>query len=155
MRSVEVEGDSIDDAIAKALAELGITRDRATIDILSDATRGILGFGRQKARVRAAVRPPLAEALAALEERASKRVSRETQRTPAAAPAARPATPRAPERAPDRPRVSREAEPEVRRSTPNVARAPGSTPPPAAPSARQESPSTVSAELVARSRTVL
>ena len=50
MQSVEVEGDSIDDAIRKALVELGVTRDRASIEILNDATRGIWGSaGRRRA----------------------------------------------------------------------------------------------------------
>jgi spoIIIJ-associated protein len=81
MRSVEVEGDNIDDAIQKALVELGITRDRAAIEILNDASRGILGFGGRKARVRATVRAPLSAALAALEEGEAVRVSRETPAT--------------------------------------------------------------------------
>ena len=110
MRSVEVEGDSIDDAIRKALVELGVSRDRASIEILNDATRGILGFGRQKARVRAAVRAPLAEALAALDGRSTQPAPRQTEQASAPVPAARPATPRAPERAPERARVSRETE---------------------------------------------
>ena len=181
MRSVEVEGDSIDDAIRKALVELGVSRDRASIEILNDATRGILGFGRRKARVRATVRVPLAEALAALDGRSTQPAPRQTET------AARPATPRAPERAPERarvsreteqapvstttprvperaperaraqerPRVSRETEQEVRRSTPNIAKAPASTPPPAPPVNRQASPSPASPELVSRSQAVL
>ena len=159
MRSVEVEGNDIDDAIRKALVELGVTRDRATIEILNDATRGILGFGRQKARVRAAVRAPLAEALAALDGRSAPRVSRETEKPQTPAQAPRPAPTRAPERAPERPRVSRGTEPEVRRSTPNVAKAPAATPaaPPPTPPSRpaSASPAAVPAELVTRSHAVL
>lgn len=78
MRSVEVEGDSIDQAIQKALAELGIERDRAAIEILNDASRGILGFGGRKARVRASVRAPLSAMLATSSE-----VPRETTATTA------------------------------------------------------------------------
>ena len=48
MRSVEVEGDSIDDAIAKALQELAVARDRVAIEILKDASRGLFGFGGQE-----------------------------------------------------------------------------------------------------------
>lgn len=80
MRSVEVEGDSIDHAIQKALAELGIDRDRAAIEILNDASRGILGFGGRKARVRASVRAPLSTSFAPREE--PPRVSRETTPPP-------------------------------------------------------------------------
>jgi spoIIIJ-associated protein len=60
MRSIESEGDSIDEAIAKALGILELSRERVEIEILSNATRGLFGFGGQKARVRATVRPTLA-----------------------------------------------------------------------------------------------
>jgi spoIIIJ-associated protein len=111
MRSVEVEGDSIDEAIRKALVELGVTRDRASIEILKDATRGILGFGRQKARVRAAVRAPLAEMLAALDGRTSPRIAQaETVSTAQEERLGPRASDPAPERAVERPRVSRETE---------------------------------------------
>jgi len=61
MQAVIAEGDSIDAAIAAALATLGVTRDRVEIEILSNATRGILGFGGRKARVRATLRRPITE----------------------------------------------------------------------------------------------
>jgi len=57
MRSVESEGDSIDDAITKALGTLQVERDRVEIEILADAQRGVFGFGGRKARVRATLRP--------------------------------------------------------------------------------------------------
>jgi spoIIIJ-associated protein len=59
MRSIESDGDSIDDAIEKALGILQVARDRVEIEILSDASRGLFGFGGQRARVRATVRAPL------------------------------------------------------------------------------------------------
>src|SRR5439155_24666400 len=57
MRSVECEGESIDEAIAKALGTLQVERDRVEIEILADAARGLWGFGGRKARVRATLRP--------------------------------------------------------------------------------------------------
>jgi spoIIIJ-associated protein len=59
MRSVEIEGDTIDEAIARALRALGVERDRVEIDILTDAARGMFGLRRRKARIRATVRAPL------------------------------------------------------------------------------------------------
>jgi spoIIIJ-associated protein len=59
MRSVEVEGGSIDEAIERALHVLGAPRDQVEIDILENATRGLLGIGRRRARVRATMRAPL------------------------------------------------------------------------------------------------
>ena len=58
MDYVETEGNTIDQAIENALNRLGVERDRITVDILSEGKRGILGFGAQKARVRASLRKP-------------------------------------------------------------------------------------------------
>jgi spoIIIJ-associated protein len=59
MRSIEAEGNTIDDAIANALETLQVERDRVEIEILSDATRGLFGLGAKKARVRATLRAPV------------------------------------------------------------------------------------------------
>ena len=56
MDFVETEGDNIDAAIDSALQLLGVARDKVTVDIISEGRRGILGFGAQKAKVRAALR---------------------------------------------------------------------------------------------------
>ena len=58
MDYVETEGDTIDQAIENALISLGVGRERISIEILSEGKRGILGFGTQKARVRASLRRP-------------------------------------------------------------------------------------------------
>jgi len=67
MRSIESEGDTIDQAIENALRALHVTRDQVEIEILTGATRGLLGFGGKKARVRATVRAPLLSRLHGLE----------------------------------------------------------------------------------------
>jgi spoIIIJ-associated protein len=59
MEPVEAEGNSIDEAIENALRMLGVTRDRAEVEILANATRGLFGLGGRKARVRAALRAPI------------------------------------------------------------------------------------------------
>jgi spoIIIJ-associated protein len=56
VKSIEVEGETIDEAIANAVAALGIPRERVQVEILNDARRGLLGFGGQRARVRASPR---------------------------------------------------------------------------------------------------
>jgi len=61
MDHVEAEGDTIDEAIAKALKILRVERDRVTIDILAEARKGVLGIGAKKARVRASLRKPVGE----------------------------------------------------------------------------------------------
>jgi len=61
MDFVETEGDTIDAAIDSALKLLGVTRDKVTVDILSEGRKGILGFGAQKAKVHAALRKSASE----------------------------------------------------------------------------------------------
>ncbi len=49
--SAEVAGKSVEDAIEKGLAELGLTRDQVDIQVLSPGSRGLLGLGAEEARV--------------------------------------------------------------------------------------------------------
>lgn len=56
MKQVEMEGESIDEAIEKALGLLGVERDKVSVDIMTEPKKGLLGFGRQNARVRIALR---------------------------------------------------------------------------------------------------
>ena len=59
MEYVESEGDTLDEAIEKALKVLGVERDKVTVDILAQGKKGLLGIGARKARVRAALRQSL------------------------------------------------------------------------------------------------
>jgi spoIIIJ-associated protein len=60
MDFVEIEADNIDQAIDKALKTLGVERDKITVDVLAEGKKGILGFGAQKARIRASLRKTMA-----------------------------------------------------------------------------------------------
>lgn len=91
MEPVEAEGNSIDEAIEHALRMLGVTRDRAEVEILANATRGLFGLGGRKARVRAALRAPIDIGIDVDVDVDADRV-----RSPAARPTARPATTPAP-----------------------------------------------------------
>jgi len=51
-KSVEATGKSVDEAIEKALKELGADREQVEAEVLAEGSRGILGLGRQEARVR-------------------------------------------------------------------------------------------------------
>ena len=51
-KSLEASGKSVDEAIAKGLAELGLARDAVDVEILSEGSRGLLGVGGEEARVR-------------------------------------------------------------------------------------------------------
>jgi spoIIIJ-associated protein len=59
MEYVEAEGNSIDDAIERALQLLGVSRDKVDVEIVSNATKGLFGLGGKKAVVRATMRAPL------------------------------------------------------------------------------------------------
>jgi len=57
-RNVETSGNSVEEAIEKALAELGASREEVEIQILSQGGRRLLGLGTQEARVRVTLHPP-------------------------------------------------------------------------------------------------
>jgi len=59
MNLVEVEGTTIDEAIDLALQRLGTTRDQVEVDIIASPTKGVLGIGGRKAKVRVSRRQPL------------------------------------------------------------------------------------------------
>jgi spoIIIJ-associated protein len=63
-KNLEFSGKSVDDAVEKGLAELGLTRDAVDIDILDEGSRGLLGLRSGEARVRVT---PRAEVVAAAE----------------------------------------------------------------------------------------
>jgi spoIIIJ-associated protein len=51
-REIETTGADVEAAIANGLAKLGVARADATIEILDEGSKGILGLGRRDARVR-------------------------------------------------------------------------------------------------------
>ena len=81
MDYVETEGDTIDEAIAKALKILGVERDKVTVDILAEARKGLLGIGARSARVRASLRRLVVEDEE--DESAEQEPARETAISPA------------------------------------------------------------------------
>ncbi len=90
MRQVETEGETLDEAITKALNLLGVERDKVSLDILAEEKMGLLGFGRQNARVRAVIREAVAVAPDEdpEESRAAVAPSDKPAETPEAEPAA-------------------------------------------------------------------
>jgi spoIIIJ-associated protein len=55
-RSVVVSGKTVEDAINNGLAMLGVRRDQVDVEIITEGSRGVLGFGAEHARVRLAVK---------------------------------------------------------------------------------------------------
>jgi len=80
VKSVEAEGETIDEAIANALVTLGVPRERVQVEILNDARRGLLGFGGLKARVRVSPREGAPAASAEPMGRVTAAVAEEAER---------------------------------------------------------------------------
>ena len=59
MESVEANGKTVDEAIEKALTELGLERTQVEVEVVREGRGGILGIGGEDARV--IVRPKAAE----------------------------------------------------------------------------------------------
>lgn len=44
MKSIVVEGGSVEDAVQSALKKLGVTREQVEVDVLEEGSRGLFGF---------------------------------------------------------------------------------------------------------------
>ncbi|MEJ2209939.1 MAG: Jag N-terminal domain-containing protein, partial [Anaerolineae bacterium] len=56
-RNVVASGKTVDDAINNGLSMLGVRRDQVDVEIITEGSRGVLGFGAEHARVRLLVKP--------------------------------------------------------------------------------------------------
>ncbi|MBI4790631.1 MAG: protein jag [Chloroflexi bacterium] len=52
-------GKSVEEAIVKGLAQLGLAREQVTIQVIREASRGLLGIGGEEALVRLTPLPPV------------------------------------------------------------------------------------------------
>lgn len=55
--SLEVIAPSIDEAITKGLADLGLPKNAVDIEILDEGSRGLFGLGSRQARIRLTIKP--------------------------------------------------------------------------------------------------
>jgi spoIIIJ-associated protein len=55
-RAIEMDGNSVDEAIVAGLEALGVERDAVEIEVLDEGSRGILGLGARPARIRLLVK---------------------------------------------------------------------------------------------------
>lgn len=56
MTQVEASGRTVEDALDRALAELGVARDDVDVEVLDPGGRGMLGLGAREARIRVTLR---------------------------------------------------------------------------------------------------
>lgn len=59
---IETEGDTVAEAIERALSELEVTREQVTIDFIREPTKGILNFGAKPAKVRVTMKQGVSSA---------------------------------------------------------------------------------------------
>jgi spoIIIJ-associated protein len=120
--SVEVTAPTVDDAVSRALSQLGATEDDVVIEVLSTPRAGLLGLGSREARVRVSRRAAEgAHSEAQSPPPASARRAQESAASPQPAKARPPEPSREPRREPARPPRDEPAEagPEEDRTAPD------------------------------------
>ncbi len=65
--TLEVIAPTVEEALAQGLAQLGLTADAVSIEVLDSGSRGLFGLGGRQVRVRLTVNPPTQEAQPATE----------------------------------------------------------------------------------------
>ena len=59
--SLEVIAPSVEEAVAKGLADLGLTEEAVEIEVLDPGSRGLFGLGSRQARVRLTIKAPTSQ----------------------------------------------------------------------------------------------
>ena len=82
---IDVTGKTEEEAINKALAQLGMDRDDVSVEILERAKSGFLGLGSSPARVRVSYGPEEEETLAPVAEAPKAEVKKAPEKAPESA----------------------------------------------------------------------
>jgi spoIIIJ-associated protein len=90
--SLEVIAPSIEEAVAKGLAELGLSEDEVEVEVLDQGTRGLFGLGSRQARVRLVVKGETYPSEAATEAAAPAAAVQPAVEAPASVPTTPPAS---------------------------------------------------------------
>jgi spoIIIJ-associated protein len=77
-KNIEVSAPTVEEAIAKGLAELGKAEDEIEIEVLNPGSRGVLGIGAKEALVRLSFVEPEEEKEAQQPEQSIEQIARET-----------------------------------------------------------------------------
>jgi spoIIIJ-associated protein len=94
--TLEIIAPTVEEALAQGLAELGLTADKVSVEVLDAGNKGLFGLGKPQVRVRLTVIP---EGGAAVVEK--KPAPRESEAKPAVQPPARPEPVKAADSQPD------------------------------------------------------
>ena len=57
--TLEIIAPTVEEAIAQGLAQLGLTADAVSVEVLDAGNKGLFGFGKHQVRVRLTVNPPV------------------------------------------------------------------------------------------------
>lgn len=85
--TLEIIAPTVEEALAQGLAQLGLTADAVSVEVLDAGNKGLFGFGKHQVRIRLTVNPaggePEIRTVAAVSESVPK-VSNQTREKPAA-----------------------------------------------------------------------
>src|SRR5512141_862117 len=56
--TLEIIAPTVEEAIAQGLAQLGLTADAVSVEVLDAGNKGLFGLGKPQVRVRLTVNPP-------------------------------------------------------------------------------------------------
>ena len=125
---LDMTGKTEDEAIAKALAQLGLDRDEVSVEILERAKKGFLGIGAAQAKVRVTYEVPDGPVQPVMKPTGPPPPPPKPSRTPPVPPEERPVRPERPAR-PERKKAPRPPKPEREAAVPGEAAEPPAPPP--------------------------
>lgn len=79
--TLEIIAPTVEEAIAQGLAQLGLTADAVSVEVLDAGNKGLFGFGKSQVRVRLTVNPPMGAT--EIQTESPSAPSRETERVKA------------------------------------------------------------------------
>jgi spoIIIJ-associated protein len=90
--TLEITAPTVEEAIAQGLAELGLTADAVSVEVLDAGTKGFFGLGKTQVRVRLTVNPAPGESIEVIEPApvtrpAAEPIAKKPQSPPAQPPA--------------------------------------------------------------------
>ena len=80
--TLEIIAPTVEEAIAQGLAQLGLTADAVSVEVLDAGNKAFFGLGRTQVRVRLTVNPPQGEIEAQAEDAQVRQVERKPEPSP-------------------------------------------------------------------------